>query len=525
MAHPHLRHVRRLLVAALGLAGCSEERQPVLDEVAYDVAECPGAVTIMGADGRETGYVRCDDGAIDRVGPASCEPIVREPRCDPANPGEEATCTTDADCVERPHGVCGLHLGFWSPSCVCIYPCTTDADCASGQLCVCDPVYGQGSMCAPAGCTSGEACETRRCGVAGYYGGCDFVQATACRTDADTCGSTETCAPDEWGPVDCWPVGDTNSYSGVADRWHCDGPSLVCGRPLTLADGPRVAPDATRGDWRDALTPAAVPAPLRRRLAAHWAAVGAMEHASIGSFARATLQLLALGAPAELIADTQRAAADEVEHARLAYGLASAYAGEPVGPGPLRLDDLAVEADPVVIVRALVIEGCVGETLGVVEALAGAGARDATVAAVCRRIAADELRHAALAWRTLRWLLESRPALRGHAVEALRVGIALHAPGEARSGALADERGGTDGMGGIDGTPATHRVDGIGGMDGIDGMDGIGDSVDPDGMGGRGAIDPALAAVGIPAPEAARRLRRAAVAEVITPLAAALGLG
>ena len=36
------------------------------------------------------------------------------------------------------------------------------------------------------------------------------------------------------------------------------------------------------------------------------------QHASIASFARVTLQLMALGAPASLLAETQRAAMDEV---------------------------------------------------------------------------------------------------------------------------------------------------------------------------------------------------------------------
>ena len=91
--------------------------------------------------------------------------------------------------------------------------------------------------------------------------------------------------------------------------------------------------------------------------------------AQIASFARVTLQLMALGAPASLLADTQRAAADEVcstdlrldiallsisfwlpgcvfllaqvRHARIAFALAAAYsdAGRPVEPGafPLHL--------------------------------------------------------------------------------------------------------------------------------------------------------------------------------------------
>ena len=51
---------------------------------------------------------------------------------------------------------------------------------------------------------------------------------------------------------------------------------------------------------------------VRTKLAECWAQDALAEHASIASFARFTLQLMAVGAPPQLLADTQRAAADEV---------------------------------------------------------------------------------------------------------------------------------------------------------------------------------------------------------------------
>ena len=42
----------------------------------------------------------------------------------------------------------------------------------------------------------------------------------------------------------------------------------------------------------------------RARLAREWAHIGALEHASVASFARFTLQLMALGAPADLLAES-----------------------------------------------------------------------------------------------------------------------------------------------------------------------------------------------------------------------------
>ena len=73
------------------------------------------------------------------------------------------------------------------------------------------------------------------------------------------------------------------------------------------------------------------------------------------------------------------------------------------------------------MIRGLVDEACVGETVGVAEALdLGERVEDPALRAVHRRIAADESRHAALAWATLRWLLDRGDAsLRRFALEAL----------------------------------------------------------------------------------------------------------
>src|SRR5262245_52773660 len=58
--------------------------------------------------------------------------------------------------------------------------------------------------------------------------------------------------------------------------------------------------------------------------ARRWARAAQYEHASVASFARFSLELLALGAPSDLIARAHRAAIDELEHTELALGVARA---------------------------------------------------------------------------------------------------------------------------------------------------------------------------------------------------------
>ncbi|MEC9181557.1 MAG: ferritin-like domain-containing protein, partial [Actinomycetota bacterium] len=154
-----------------------------------------------------------------------------------------------------------------------------------------------------------------------------------------------------------------------------------------------MSPSAQRDDWIAEDTDIQVPfSPLlRQELAKYWLDVAALEHASVASFARFTLQLMGLGAPADLITEVQKAASDEVRHARLAYGVASAYAHEPLGPSALELENVTVATDLEEAVRSLVEEACFGETLGAAEAQAAAEfAVDPALTRICDEIARDE---------------------------------------------------------------------------------------------------------------------------------------
>ena len=83
----------------------------------------------------------------------------------------------------------------------------------------------------------------------------------------------------------------------------------------------------------------------------------------MASFARASLALMAVGAPPELVAATHAAAIDEIEHARLTYALASAYGGEPTGPAALDVASGAGGATTLVTVAVeTFLDACAGES-------------------------------------------------------------------------------------------------------------------------------------------------------------------
>ncbi len=186
--------------------------------------------------------------------------------------------------------------------------------------------------------------------------------------------------------------------------------TVVDGRPLVVAEQARVA-DLRRGNRWSAAVPMGgieLSETQRATLATRWRVAGLYEHASIASFARFTLDLMVHDAPPELLLAAQKAAADEIRHARMCFGLAAAY-GEPVEPAKLELPDSSLPLSQSLVQLAVdtAKEGCIGETLAAVRAAEQlARAKDPAVRTVLATLVKDEGEHAELAWRTLRWAVD-----------------------------------------------------------------------------------------------------------------------
>ncbi len=211
-------------------------------------------------------------------------------------------------------------------------------------------------------------------------------------------------------------VGVVLAFTGVvlyvATHRDC-GPYGCSGRALRVARQAVTARAIDTDGW-EADLPLAEASPLppdvRGALARLWAESARGEHASVPAFSRLSLSLVALGAPACLVEAALQAALDEIQHARLAFSLASAHAGEPVGPGPLpelqkvpavtamSLAELAVES----LIDGCLLEGVAAE----VAERALIRARDRQARAALAVIARDEASHAALAWDVVHWCCE-----------------------------------------------------------------------------------------------------------------------
>jgi hypothetical protein len=220
--------------------------------------------------------------------------------------------------------------------------------------------------------------------------GCSFTER---REDVQDTGWFDTGTSPE--------VHDVCVYEAV---FTVDG--ACCGRPL-LRDGQPMTARVVELIGSPSQTPGALPELVREAAAAYWLRAALLEHASVASFARFSLELMRYGAPADLLAQSHQAGLDEIEHARLCFALASRYAGTQLGPDELPLGgSIELSTSLADFAEAVALEGCIGETLAAIDAAARLkGTTDPAVATALRVIIDDESRHAMLAWRTIRWLL------------------------------------------------------------------------------------------------------------------------
>ena len=250
----------------------------------------------------------------------------------------------------------------------------------------------------------------------------DALNGDSGDTARDTAPPLESCPSDEdqardllyAGEVACDP-GDIVLKSESGRECTYEHFCMICcgyGRPFLDASGaPALAETGPNGDWSHGPHSPRVhelSEAERAEIGAYWLQNARAEHSSVAGFHRFTLDLLARGAPPELIGRAQAAAAQELRHALDCFGLASRYLGRPMGPGPLDMGGRAVIATSLAQLAAWTArDGAVGETLAAYLAeRALVETTDPAVRAVLDRIVRDETGHAELAWATIRWAID-----------------------------------------------------------------------------------------------------------------------
>lgn len=136
-------------------------------------------------------------------------------------------------------------------------------------------------------------------------------------------------------------------------------------------------------------------------LGAYFAGLAHDETASVAAFERMHVELSVHHAPMSLLAAATRSLHDERRHARMMARLALRH-GAPV-PTP-RIRKRGAPRKLRAIARENAVEGCVRETFGALLAhFQAEHAEQPALRQTFKRIAADETRHAELAWNVARW--------------------------------------------------------------------------------------------------------------------------
>jgi hypothetical protein len=226
-----------------------------------------------------------------------------------------------------------------------------------------------------------------------------FRTATNNQTLSVNCGTDPTCVCN----VYCMPAGytvctsprtlnDMGSYTVICD-YPCPGAGR---RPAGLEAAAPVAGCAT---------------------GQYFAGMAHLEAASVHAFRVMARELAAHGAPAQLIRDARGAISDEIRHARITRRFARAH-GSRVAPVKVaRVQTRSLEA----IALENATEGCVRETFAaLVASWQARSAADPAVREAMASIAADETRHAQLAWDLDAWLARKLDRAARRRVKAAR---------------------------------------------------------------------------------------------------------
>jgi hypothetical protein len=189
------------------------------------------------------------------------------------------------------------------------------------------------------------------------------------------------------------PFFDCHLWTGCSDGAITDPPgspqTVACGlcngvgrRPVGLARAGEPHASDPLGEW--------------------FARAAHLEAASVHAFAALREELVALRAPAPLVRAAERSRKDEVRHAARTAAIARKNGA---APAKVRVRKRRGARSLEAIARENAVEGCVRETFGAMVATwQAAHAADADVAQAMKGIAADETRHAALAWAVARWV-------------------------------------------------------------------------------------------------------------------------
>ncbi len=223
----------KALVILLGLlsASCEKGCGNGVDTSGHDdtsetaaPAVCENPSEIELTEGGASGYVRCEDGSVNRVEAVDLDPshyADRVAECSEDVTPNHGNCSVDSDCGDGVEHQCRFVDAHYQYGCYCEYLCSTDADCPDGQICVAPEAASGVSWprCVFADCASEGGCASGECGVASKGSQCEPWVYLACRTSGDSCRTNADCGDQQ----DALCTADDDQENWECKSWYgCD---------------------------------------------------------------------------------------------------------------------------------------------------------------------------------------------------------------------------------------------------------------------------------------------------------------
>ncbi len=203
-----------------------------------------------------------------------------------------------------------------------------------------------------------------------------------------------------------WIAAASSSGIGVMGGW---------GRPLRIGRRAVTPGVKASSEWAKGPRPIvnSLDEEVRGVLRDLWLHDARKEHASVPAFGQVAWQLVALGAPSDLVRRAHISCLQEIDHAERCFALASTYAGHDLGVQAMPALSVGTASLPKDRTRALVkvaiealIDGALLEDYNAELArTALADVRDTAAREALVRIVHDEAEHAALAWDIIAFCL------------------------------------------------------------------------------------------------------------------------
>jgi len=235
-----------------------------------------------------------------------------------------------------------------------------------------------------------------------------------------------------------WPiVGAVCSRSDADDVERCWTPvnAPVCGRPFYDGQSQLVLAELEVQREHFSCTSSQIAEPQNstslltedtlREAARRWLESARHEHASVASFAKFSLDLLALGAPPSLITAALEAGKQEISHTQLSLDVANVLSGVTGRVGTFPINQVPVAQDLATLALAVAREGAIGETSAAFVAIMALRSAKSlleaaqepreivlrtSVVQALETIVREETSHALLAWKTLKWAIAKDPS-------------------------------------------------------------------------------------------------------------------